>query len=180
MVSLSYLFQHTAARRRLGSAAVEQRGTQRFQHTAARRRLGSAEQVRLPHTRFQHTAARRRLGPLSPMWARWWSFNTQPPEGGWLAHQQRQPALPACFNTQPPEGGWCRLSYWRLQTQVSTHSRPKAAGFGGGRDDAGGVVSTHSRPKAAGRPLQRLKPPQMVSTHSRPKAAGRIAVVHPD
>ena len=33
------------------------------------------------------------------------SFNTQPPEGGWL----RQVLLllsPSCFNTQPPEGGW--------------------------------------------------------------------------
>ena len=33
------------------------------------------------------------------------SFNTQPPEGGW------RPTAPCCcasrgFNTQPPEGGW--------------------------------------------------------------------------
>ena len=37
------------------------------------------------------------------------------------------------------------------------------------------VVSTHSRPKAAGFPLCRLINPFTVSTHSRPKAAGLAA-----
>ena len=33
------------------------------------------------------------------------SFNTQPPEGGWVA--DANPFRPvAGFNTQPPEGGW--------------------------------------------------------------------------
>ena len=34
-----------------------------------------------------------------------------------------------CFNTQPPEGGW--VIYWgyHATTEVSTHSRPKAAVF---------------------------------------------------
>ena len=54
---------------------------------------------------FQHTAARRRLGCYML-------------------------ALPdhACFNTQPPEGGWF-VDQWNKDKQnVSTHSRPKAAG----------------------------------------------------
>ena len=34
--------------------------------------------------------------------------------------------------------------------EVSTHSRPKAAGFEGYSDGKAEVVSTHSRPKAAG------------------------------
>ena len=58
-----------------------------------------------------------------------------------------------CFNTQPPEGGWSCFTPFSVMTGVSTHSRPKAAGFGGGGNDAGGVVSTHSRPKAAGAEL---------------------------
>ena len=33
------------------------------------------------------------------------------------------------FNTQPPEGGWAFEIYIGLPTLVSTHSRPKAAGF---------------------------------------------------
>ena len=34
-----------------------------------------------------------------------WSFNTQPPEGGWTG-LHRFSAKWRCFNTQPPEGGW--------------------------------------------------------------------------
>ncbi len=58
------------------------------------------------------------------------SFNSQPPEGGWLPLSERVLALSAfqltaarrrlvgraagwwrlvCFNSQPPEGGWCSL-----------------------------------------------------------------------
>ncbi len=33
------------------------------------------------------------------------------------------------FNTQPPEGGWTETAALKAQyAQVSTHSRPKAAG----------------------------------------------------
>ena len=57
------------------------------------------------------------------------SFNTQPPEGGW------RPTAPCCcasrgFNTQPPEGGWAwNMDYDINRTVVSTHSRLKAAGL---------------------------------------------------
>ena len=80
---------------------------------------------------FQHTAARRRLAVVECKYSEDLSgFNTQPPEGGWGVFVK--PDL--------------------LVLDVSTHSRPKAAGspvlsrrgfFIG--------VSTHSRPKAAGR-----------------------------
>ena len=82
----------------------------------------------------------------------------------------------------------------KIKGKVSTHSRPKAAGFAcyfGHKS----YVSTHSRPKAAGKKWRRGKsisigfntqPPEggwcrqpsegeimsFVSTHSRPKAAG--------
>ena len=79
---------------------------------------------------------------------------------------------------------------------VSTHSRPKAAGFTAYQDFAqaarfntqppeggwwetvksaliAGWVSTHSRPKAAGCCLFPIFEKRSVSTHSRPKAAGR-------
>ena len=35
------------------------------------------------------------------------SFNTQPPEGGWLHFGERVIEVSG-FNTQPPEGGWFR------------------------------------------------------------------------
>ena len=35
----------------------------------------------------------------------------------------------ACFNTQPPEGGWHKCTQLAMAFfDVSTHSRPKAAG----------------------------------------------------
>ena len=77
----------------------------------------------------------------------------------------------ASFNTQPPEGGCFYVNEECYLMLVSTHSRPKAAGFfyisinlltgfntqppeggcffSGGSFDGFGV-STHSRPKAAG------------------------------
>ena len=56
------------------------------------------------------------------------SFNTQPPEGGWLPSPIRR-CKATSFNTQPPEGGWFEETkiYQTLQ-EVSTHSRLKAAG----------------------------------------------------
>ena len=55
------------------------------------------------------------------------SFNSQPPEGGW---RQRVAGLqrPNSFNSQPPEGGWMAAKRAKKREQVSTHSRPKAAG----------------------------------------------------
>ena len=56
------------------------------------------------------------------------SFNTQPPEGGWTI-EAKHSSLTTRFNTQPPEGGWLgRLSAASNAKPVSTHSRPKAAG----------------------------------------------------
>ena len=98
------------------------------------------------------------------------------------------------FNTQPPEGGWLLDVFAVLFLLVSTHSRPKAAGYALSVLSAIPCVSTHSRPKAAGSSLPRLNGISMfqhtaarrrlvrsirniilsitVSTHSRPKAAG--------
>ena len=78
--------------------------------------------------RFQHTAARRRLGRADQSAGAQLSFNTQPPEGGWVLkgfnlfvdgefqHTAARRRLVSallfgspiilCFNTQPPEGGW--------------------------------------------------------------------------
>ena len=102
------------------------------------------------------------------------------------------------FNTQPPEGGWERDSlgmYAFIEFQhtaarrrlgeairdltpilsVSTHSRPKAAGFSNRYAAATSSVSTHSRPKAAGVCNSRRLSFYAVSTHSRPKAAGTFS-----
>ena len=60
-----------------------------------------------------------------------------------------------------------------LYKRVSTHSRPKAAGYDLKADGVSiYAVSTHSRPKAAGGDVKVYIEPIIVSTHSRPKAAG--------
>ena len=64
-----------------------------FQHTAARRRLHHVFVVPDRIVMFQHTAARRRLHWLHGLADAWTcSFNTQPPEGG-CRHQD----LLLCF-----------------------------------------------------------------------------------
>ena len=127
---LEMLFQHTAARRRLVPSACNRPrrflsfNTQppeggwalsadvfaqlaEFQHTAARRRLGGQVLKKWREGLFQHTAARRRLADSA--------FGI--------------PDRAAGFNTQPPEGGWVKAANSSKQAiQVSTHSRPKAAG----------------------------------------------------
>ncbi len=120
----------------------------------------------------------------------------QRPGGGW-SHICSKWRESGHFNTQPPEGGWQDPAKQERLRQVSTHSRPKAAGATDRLKAQYAQVSTHSRPKAAGRtgagrhPAQRgfnTQPPeggwaatpaacgchQAVSTHSRPKAAGGL------
>ena len=146
-------------------------------------------------TLFQHTAARRRLGRLKNRFYKFLiSFNTQPPEGGW-GQSGNFSSDRHSFNTQPPEGGWGDLEAEGYKWDVSTHSRPKAAGEsdlvrrlhhnsfntqppeGGWSPAPVGKgrfydVSTHSRPKAAGNQAHHHHQARQVSTHSRPKAAG--------
>ena len=167
---------------------------------------------------FQHTAARRRLVHLIPNLCRPQNVSThsRPKAAGYYscgifyfrdgfqhtAARRRLdtdyiPALHTTisFNTQPPEGGWGFVSKQERAFLVSTHSRPKAAGFIVISLIVGQEVSTHSRPKAAGTvwaiphwslPCFNTQPPEggwdnsngepllyiTVSTHSRPKAAG--------
>ena len=123
---------------------------------------------------FQHTAARRRLRQNG------YGYPARP-EFQHTAARRR-------LTVEPPQ-------IQPTLFQVSTHSRPKAAGWPIARALPRHLVSTHSRPKAAGaahvagaadfwfqhtaarRRLEtaagRHTATDMVSTHSRPKAAGR-------
>ena len=122
---------------------------------------------------FQHTAARRRLvnaGRLSDDHKA--GFNTQPPEGGW-GQSSRQYLFLRCFNTQPPEGGWLAISTFTVSNPLFQHTaarRRLATILLVSRKDS--YVSTHSRPKAAGYTRADIDRLKEVSTHSRPKAAG--------
>ena len=76
-------------------------------------------------------------------------------------------------HSRPKAAGFSDLDRF-LYPQVSTHSRPKAAGQRLLREIQVKKVSTHSRPKAAGHAKYRVCSLSGVSTHSRPKAAGKI------
>ena len=70
---------------------------------------------------FQHAAARRRLDKFY-LWAvKVNSFNTQPPEGGWISNTMSV-YTSACFNTQPPEGGWFFTASMRLAFSWFQHA----------------------------------------------------------
>ena len=78
-------------------------------------------------------------------------FNTQPPEGGWYARHRTRPLLQS-FNTQPPEGGWAygKLSMSDAQVLFQHTAARRRLALRGGVMYANVMVSTHSRPKAAG------------------------------
>ena len=109
---------------------LNHRNAQLFQHTAARRRLGISADVLNLAEMFQHTAARRRLGPKPSNSAVNSRFNTQPPEGGW-----RHLCMPflrlrlVSTHSRPKAAGPAQSDVCETRG-VSTHSRPKAAGIG--------------------------------------------------
>ena len=123
------LFQHTAARRRLGLDRAGRGWTtfsfntqppeggwhlslmvilslSGFQHTAARRRLAVLAAMVPNKAGFQHTAARRRLGSdaASSATCSEVSTHSRPKAAGCLRLVLGRGWF--CFNTQPPEGGW--------------------------------------------------------------------------
>ena len=111
--------------------------------------LNSIKQM-LQSLLFQHTAARRRLGFQGQKSRRFWlSFNTQPPEGGWSTTKAVLPVI-GCFNTQPPEGGWQLVAGGNAAADCFNTQPPEGGWAGNFWADCVGQVSTHSRPKAAG------------------------------
>ena len=99
-------------------------------------------------------------------------FNTQPPEGGWSRKKTNPPKLNLFQHTAARRRLENFFKQLAILNNVSTHSRPKAAGVVCKSSYAWRRVSTHSRPKAAGRGGCRPPSDVCVSTHSRPKAAG--------
>ena len=77
-----------------------------FQHTAARRRLGPRPLGRLLADAVStHSRPKAAGDPSAIIVGGYQSFNTQPPEGGWITKDYSY-RLFVSFNTQPPEGGW--------------------------------------------------------------------------
>ena len=99
-----------------------------FQHTAARRRLAARRGTYARPDGFNTQPPEGGWSALFSEYSQLKGFNTQPPEGGWSLRAAR-PCVSYRFNTQPPEGGWARTYRpTAFAYGVSTHSRPKAAG----------------------------------------------------
>ena len=98
-------FQLTAARRRLETNVVQPPKIIVVSTHSRPKAAGFEENACTATERFQLTAARRRL-ETGRLFRRpfTWSFNSQPPEGGW--HKANNTIFwPDGFNSQPPEGG---------------------------------------------------------------------------
>ena len=106
--------------------------------------------------RFQHTAARRRLDPIKLALSGHSEVSThsRPKAAGYKKGIYNQ--WIRCFNTQPPEGGWPFAHHIKTAMMLFQHTAARRRlevlrSIGGVTEE----VSTHSRPKAAGRLLHR-------------------------
>ena len=97
-----------------------------FQHTAARRRLHN--RLLFDCRRSVSTHSRPKAAALTfadDVQDVKVSTHSRPKAAGGLRTRHTESCS---FNTQPPEGGWLTDKVKRIKSLVSTHSRPKAAG----------------------------------------------------
>ena len=189
------LFQHTAARRRLGDLKVFDVRHGRVSTHSRPKAAGNSSPAKASDLVFQHTAARRRLALDARGNGQYLAVSThsRPKAAGVRAggrvagkavstHSRPKAAgwrhgcrchFYFCFNTQPPEGGWAGATQSRRHRLVSTHSRPKAAGIAicGGSSCLSEFQHTAARRRLVIAEYD-LDVDGEVSTHSRPKAAG--------
>ena len=87
----------------------------------------------MPHktSRFTPVSTRSRPKAAGPPFALPYpqigSFNTQPPEGGWLLRKPPKIFIRG-FNTQPPEGGW-QWQRFRGQSFGCFNTQPPEGGW---------------------------------------------------
>ena len=146
-------FQHTAARRRLVHAGNITTRAYLFQHTAARRRLGICLYV-IDDLRFVSTHSRPKAAGKHNrllVFDFFVSTHSRPKAAGYPV--RRKAIQSYSFNTQPPEGGWLDSFISQIETNKFQHTaaRRRLAEDKPKKDDKP-KVSTHSRPKAAGWP----------------------------
>ena len=103
-----------------------------FQHTAARRRLADGFCVLYAGYKVSTHSRPKAAGNSRPMaLIRFDSFNTQPPEGGWLTSDTKSCKSILFQHTAARRRLVLFQGYREVAFMVSTHSRPKAAGFSG-------------------------------------------------
>ncbi len=165
-------FQHTAARRRLAKCFNVFSLVSGFNTQPPEGGWPISMQCKLLHHRFQHTAARRRLDPriLVLGLLRFVSTHSRPKAAG--CPKIGFSSVKDSFNTQPPEGGWlyiisaCTKSL-RFQHTAARRRLVTLSPDSGLAD----TVSTHSRPKAAG-PVEKPSIPSVSGFNTQPPEGG--------
>ena len=190
------MFQHTAARRRLGYAEMLDKALAEVSTHSRPKAAGWCDNAVgfkcsvSTHSRpkaagkeltasgsaelFQHTAARRRLEELTKWIGDINEFQHTAARrrlgfGLGLLDVDRQR-----FNTQPPEGGWARRGGVSARCR-RFNTQPPEGGWALPGVAADGDICFNTQPPEGGwrsRPLMYWV--MVVSTHSRPKAAGSV------
>ena len=176
MLPRDAVFQHTAARRRLESisyvamrdSAVSTHSRPKAAgHTIPRRRL----QMRCFNTQPPEGGWKAKNWLLPQLCG----FNTQPPEGGW-GKSQEQLQIMDLFQHTAARRRLVGRTRMRMPMPLFQHTAARRRLVKNQLIIDCLQVSTHSRPKAAGRiDISERALDLGVSTHSRPKAAGRSA-----
>ena len=116
------MFQHTAARRRLGSNWEPISG---WIMVSTHSRPKAAGDPLLIHAQIQQvsTHSRPKAAGAASLFGCYHraSFNTQPPEGGWKPGKQIKNKFVG-FNTQPPEGGWLESLFNKGRLALFQHT----------------------------------------------------------
>ena len=146
------MFQHTAARRRLAALKRNYPDMTRVSTHSRPKAAGiSYEFTWVPPLVSTHS--RPKAAGIRSAWmtCRRFCFNTQPPEGGWYFFPLKS-IKQNSFNTQPPEGGWHTSFANALSNVMFQHTAARRRlGLQSKNIDFIVEVSTHSRPKAAGK-----------------------------
>ena len=146
---------------------------------------------------FQLTAARRRLVNIGRHAFVGSSFNSQPPEGGWIRNGVYQVRFngfqltaarrrlatkrakistsSSCFNSQPPEGGWLfSRSGRRFPTLFQLTAARRRLEIPPRMDGVKWLFQLTAARRRLVKSFEGVDIVWVVSTHSRPKAAGAL------
>ena len=148
--TITNLFQHTAARRRLPDRRNRPARYARVS-THSRPKAAASCSVRVAAIKLVSTHSRPKAAASASVYSSPFSFcfNTQPPEGGCNGNGKPD-GKPGGFNTQPPEGGCAHIRPGARNRRGFQHTAARRRlPANGDVDMAGMSVSTHSRPKAA-------------------------------
>ena len=99
-----------------------------FQHTAARRRLLDDCETYINALTVSTHSRPKAADALRDEFDKFKAVSTHSrPKAAGINLEHMNFLFPDCFNTQPPEGGCQAATTVKPLTEVSTHSRPKAA-----------------------------------------------------